>query len=494
MCPKTQINLGGRWLSFLEDYRKEVFESLAKMIVNQQSAVVVGGSGTGKSNVAGLLAARPELIFRLNLLPDQNYLFCLVDINKLSKSDPTYFYRGMLRELYKSARGEELPVADELYQLEIETRRWNDEQSWAFALEDAHELVVNRAGKRLVWLLDRFDSACQTLNDSTLDTLRSLRDNNLFNSKLFYFVFSRKPLQRLRDWKVNSEFLEIVENMCWVGPMMERDSRWNVQQIAQRQGSEIEGFGETIIVESTGGLPAFTKAASELWLKEDLLKIVSQQKDRDNEDPKEKVKKELQKRLLEQATIQRTCREIIDDLESNERQTLKYIASSRQQIRLDQSAIKYLKNHGLIKLHKYIGKNREPEERWVIFSPLFEAYLLADKGRMIITVDKLHRQLLLDGLPMDIHLPPQPYALAEHMIERPNQALTKDEMIEHLWPGDPDDGPDRTEGLHAAIGTLRRVLNTFSIDNDITPGLGERIVARGGCYIFEQKDIGQEQT
>lgn len=474
MCPKTQINHAGRWASFPEDYRKEAFETIAKMIANQQSGVVVGGSGTGKSNVAGLLAARPELLFRLNLLPDQDYLFCLVDINKLSESDSTYFYRGMLRELYKCARSEELPIADDLYQLEIETRRWNDEQSWAFALDDAHDWVINRAGKRLVWLFDRFDKACPKLNDSTLDTLRSLRDNNLFNGKLFYFVFSRKPLQRLRDWKVNSEFLEIVEsNTCWIGPMVNRDARWNVQQIARRQQTEIEASDETAIIELTGGLPAFTKTASEAWLKEEALKS--------------KPIPELQQRLLEQQSIRRTCTEILEDLEPMERETLILVAS---ELPSADRQVDYLINNGLLKKEEKIGKNGEKEGQWVIFSPLLQAFLLEFQAKKpgFISINAHNTGFLMDGTPLEIHLANMEFKLLAYMVDHPNRLLTYEELVDLLWPGDPAGKYDRIGSLATQAGKLSRMLTKLK------PSLGKRVIAeskRG--YRFIQPEISDDQ-
>ncbi len=471
MGSNSRSTYSGRWSSFPHDYRKEELERIARMISNQQSGMVVGGSGTGKSNISGILATRPDLI--VPLLPaDKEYLFCLVDINKLSQNDPMYFYRGMLRELYKAAQRADLSIAKALRQLEVETRQWNDEQSWFFAMEDAHELVINQANKQLVWLLDRFDKACPTLDNSTLDALRSLRDETIFNGKLFYLAFSRKPLPRLRDWSRNSEFLEIIEsNTCWVGPMVERDARWNVQQIAQRQQGAISETAETLIIQLTGGLPAFTKAATEAWLEEP--------------QPQNKSAADWTKILTKQALISRTSREILDDLEFIERKTLVHIASGKPQIGLNPTAVSFLMNNGLLKAQ---------DGHFSVFSPLFEAHLrlVGPPNLGILAIDKAKRTLLLDDIPIDIHLAPMEYKLLDFMLEHPAKVLTFDELIGHLWGDDheDDDTYERKGPLAAQIGNLKRKLHDYSQRNEIKPSLGDRISNKHGHgYRFDQPNI-----
>lgn len=471
MTPKTNEPIASRWASFPTTYRKEEFAMIATMLRNEQSGVIIGGSGSGKSNVGGMFTARPDITYKL--LPDKEYLFCFVDINKFPSGDTVGFYRGMIHELYKAARRSKLPIADSLRKLEIETRAWDDSLSWVFAMEEAHNLIINDAGKRVVWLLDRFDKACPTLDVDVLDVLRSLRDGDSFYGKIFYLIFTRKPLQRLRDWTINSEFLELVENnSCFIGPMIERDACWNVQQIATRHKTTIPVHIEKIIVELAGGLPAFTKAVSEAWIKDELSLSMSMQ--------------DLAEHMIENEFVNRTCKEIFTDLEQIERDVLKYIASERLQIGLEQSTVTYLQNHGLIKLHEYLGELKQVEKKWAIFSPLFKAYVMGDIGNRIITVNIQRKKLLLDGLEMEIHLRPQVYNLAEYLVERPNEAITYEQFISHIWPNE-QDYTSRIEGLHAANGELRRAFREFSRQNNITPGLDTKIINEGGCYIFEQK-------
>lgn len=466
MNPKTQI-YDGRWSAFPVTYCKKEIECIAKMIATRHSGIVVGGSGVGKSNLSGFLATRTEAI--LPLLPRRKYLFCLVDINNFPQKDAIGFYRGMLHALYKAAKRQNLSIANDLYRLEREPLQWNDEQSWIFALEEAHELVINQAGYDLVWLLDRFDKACPTLEHSTLDTLRSLRDDDLFYGKLIFLAFSRKPLQRLRDWEANSEFLEIVEgNTCWVGPLTEADTRWRIQNIAHGQPNRISEIGETMIVWLTGGLAAFVKVASETWLQFDEITAKSMSLDK------------LQHILLKHDGVRRTCQEILKELEPIERETLLKIAVvDLPQISLNQQAIEYLVHNGL--LTSTVGNLK-------IFSPLFSAYLNDYTTKMpgFVSVDAAQKIALRDGVPLNIELTKTEYSLLSYMISNPNKVLTFDELIAHLYPLVPEeDRDDQKQALVRQVNNLQAKL--------VKEELGDRISNhRGHGYKFFQPELPEE--
>ena len=104
-----------------------------------------------------------------------------------------------------------------------------------------------------------------------MSSLRNLRDNNRFRGNLSYIVFTRHPLSRLRNPTEFDEFNEImVANTCWVGPMVERDSRWIANQMAERLQANFNEIQTSLLIELTGGLPAFMKEACTALANEEL--------------------------------------------------------------------------------------------------------------------------------------------------------------------------------------------------------------------------------
>lgn len=430
MSPHLQSGTQERWSSLPAHIRKDVFETIAQILARLQSGVVVGGSGMGKSNVSTILATRPDIMNQL-LPKAQSYLFCRVDFNRLPRdSAPSFLYRMMLRALYKAAQRAKLPLAQEVYRIEIETRRWEDDLSWFFALEDAHQLLIGEAQQRVVWIFDRFDDACEWIDDNALDPLRSLRDETAFFGKLHYLLFTRKPLTRLRAWQ-NSEFLEIVEsNTCWIKPMGEEESQWVVQYNAELANTEIPPIGEECLFELSGGHPTFLRTGCHLWI-DGAFSAFIDQNGPGNEEQRMQLRGKLLRELVAHEQIRRTCIETMEDLEPDERQTLMMIASGRAPIgrRID-----YLLNQGLVIEKMIRDENGRHTEKLIVFSPVLTTFLnqlQSQKPRFLSTDSS--RMLLVDGISTNVRLKPYENKLFQCLLKNANQAVHHDKLVMTLY-------------------------------------------------------------
>ncbi len=252
----------GYWEAFPETYRTEQIATIAKWLAVGDSGVVIGGSGTGKSNLVGFFTTRPKLVCKHLPGDPAQYLFLHMDVNSLPKVTTPYFYRAMIFAMQTAAADISPDLLPQIAQSMAMLVNGEDTLGLHFVLQRIHDLLINQANKRVIWVIDRFDEACVQLESSTLNSLRNLRDHNRVKGRLSYVLFTRHPLARLRNPRDYDEFHEIViSNSCWVGPMVRRDAEWMAQQMADRHQVTFSETATNLLIELSGGLPAFMKAA-----------------------------------------------------------------------------------------------------------------------------------------------------------------------------------------------------------------------------------------
>lgn len=66
--------LHNKWLEFPDTYRAEAIASILQWIALGESGVVIGGSGSGKTNIAGYIASRSDV--RRMHLPGPTKITC----------------------------------------------------------------------------------------------------------------------------------------------------------------------------------------------------------------------------------------------------------------------------------------------------------------------------------------------------------------------------------------------------------------------------------
>jgi DNA-binding winged helix-turn-helix (wHTH) protein len=373
--------------------------------------MVVGSSGVGKSNLAGFLGGRPDVVAANMALKPEQYCLLLLDVNRLPELTAPFFYRSLYQTLQDAAEQLEPQLGQTIQTLNFAQVNWADSFAVLTLLQRAHRLFIRQAGKKIVWLFDRFDEACQRLDAQTLNSLRGLRDQ--FKGELIYLVFTRQPLARLRPLAEIDEFYEILAaNTCWLGPMVERDSRWMTGHMAERLRTSFTEPTVRQLLTITGGLPAFLKGACLAVAQGDLEPIQSSQ--------------EWVNLLLARPEFQRNCQEIWRDLTLEEQQTLNALSAGTEARLLDAQAVAYLQRTGLL----------TPQA--TLFSPIFAAHVAQQRGSEagLIELHPKTRAVLRGGVALNIELTPSEDRLLSFLLEHPGEICQKDTLIHAVWPHD----------------------------------------------------------
>jgi hypothetical protein len=294
-------------------------------------------------------------------------------------------------------------------------QHWNtleDDLLLSDALQNMHRTFCYQGGKRVVWLLDRFDEACRRLDAQFLNSLRALRD--AFKGQLCYVIATRHPLTHLRDLAEIDEFYEILAaNTCWVGPMVERDAQWVARQMAERWQTTFTGEDVARIIFLTGRLPAFLKVAFTLLA----TRVLGGEDEADT----------WEDRLLRRPEIQRQCQQLWDDVTDAQRVTLLGVMAGFPLSAIEKTSLGHLQHLGLIV---------EDEGRLRVFSPLFEAFVEKTKGspRGRIRLHPETRAIWRGEVQLPITLTMKEDLLLSYFLEHSGELCSKDALVRAVWP------------------------------------------------------------
>ncbi len=419
------------WLRFPVTFRAEQTTILCQWLAGGESGLIVGGSGVGKSNLVSFLMNRPDMIASYIPRQPERYCFLLLDMNALPAFTVPFFYRALFQALADAAEQIDNPdLLRAMQALNAQPTKWDDPFAVLTLLQKAHRLFIRQAGKKVVWLLDRFDEACHYLDVQTLNSLRALRDR--FKGDLIYLLFTRQPLARLRSLNEIDEFYEIVAaNTCWLGPMVEADSRWMAQYLAGQRESVFTEATISQLICVSGGLPAFLKGAGLALAQGELNPAQSSQ--------------EWVSQLLPRPEFQRNCQEIWHDLNPDEQHALSVLQAEGDTALLDRDIIVYLQNIGLL------DKNKR------IFSPIFAAYIAQQRGATagLIELHPKTRAVLRGGIALNVELTPSEDRLLSFLLEHPGEICQKDTLIYAVWPSDYQAAGISDERLAQLVKRLR---------------------------------------
>lgn len=425
--PPVHIN---KWTPFSATYRSEAVAEILRWIALGESGMVIGGSGTGKSNIAGYLAARSDVTRQYLPEPIENYCFLLLDLNGLPVITTANFYRSLLYVL-EEAMAADPDLSQRMNAILQRVTHQEDILALYLALQRAHQLLIHHAGKQVIWLLDRFDAGCTRLEPSTLNSLRNLRDQ--FKDRLSYIAFSRCPLARLCDPATFDEFHELlVMHTCWVGPMNERDGRWVAQQVETRYHKALPEAAINLLFALCGGLPAFLKVVYSALASSEL-------SERENS-------QHLQEKILALPAFVRNCQEIWQSCSSEEQAVLRLIATQGVKARVRKSDTVLLQQMGWL--------TQTAEGTFQIFSPLFAEFIRRLQNQVARGIVIRHGTVYQDGVALTTELTALEYRLLEYLYRHAGEEVcTKQALDEYIWPDEENSGD--TERLTQLVKRLR---------------------------------------
>jgi len=217
---------------------------VAESIRNWQPYAVSGEPRIGKTSFLYYLihseGARTLPKFLAYIGNPDDYLFVLVELQRLPARNATGFWRYLLDRLTEEARkeGVEPPAVHKTY-----ASSWEPESDY-YQVQIRFESYVKQLKKRVVFLFDDFDIIINDFENTEVvqvtDKLRTLKEALDLNGKLNYVIASTDPLVRLLKAKgiTNpSPFTSIIIPMTPLG-LLEKDAADELLREPIRQGTE----------------------------------------------------------------------------------------------------------------------------------------------------------------------------------------------------------------------------------------------------------------
>jgi DNA-binding winged helix-turn-helix (wHTH) protein len=277
----------------------------------------------------------------------------------------------------------------------------------------------------LVFIFDQFDDIWRTVDTRFFLNLRSLRDE--FKYQIVYLVMTRERLQRGRaDLQAAEAFWELFSSHVYgLGMYSESDAQAILSRLASRRSISLTPEVEQSILRESGGHPALQRAV--FWALSDADSRVSDTIS-----------------LLKLPAIAEECAKIWDDLAPEEQQLARTIVLALPERRLDESALRELRLKGIIK--------GDPP---VLFSPLFETFILQQRGADTsgIVVNPRLRQVWVDGQPLNKQLSRLEFALLEYLVRHAGSVVSRDRIMLELYQQN-----DTDERLDNLVRRLRDAL------------------------------------
>ena len=410
----------------------EVNKILAALLAGE-SCSIVGIGSVGKSN---LLRFLQQKIFQLSKKDSQwsNYRLIYIDSNKLIELSTFGLYELMLFQLRLELerQGCDLLLCESLDSLHADLF---DEKGQSLALrylERGISLACDHLNYKIVFLIDEFDTLCQSLSSRTFSAFRALRDD--YKYRLMYVVASRKNIHQMSKMGLEIEDFEelITPNTIYLSTYSEYDARNMISRLSQRYGVILDEEKQKEILLNSGGHPGLIKALFIGYLED------HQITDKNSSDHRQ---------------VDDECQRIWHCL-SNDQQ--KEIVSLIENRRTD-SQNSTIRDH-LIQIGIIGGPWVKSDE---IFSPKFTDFV-KNKNPMVgakIRIDHKGRNVFVNGFKMG-KLAPLEYKLMEVLDEKRNQVVTRDEIAAELYPDDlKQDGKGVSdERIDAVIKRLRQAL------------------------------------
>lgn len=252
------------WAAYPATYRAKEMQTVAQWIAAGESGVVVGLAGSGKSNLLGFLAHRPDVLRSYLPARTRPTVLIPVDLNNLPANNLATIYRMLLRSFYRVRDRVELSLQQHISQFYQENRVVQDPFLPQSALQELLAIFRSRQ-TGVVFVLNRFDQFCQRAAPYKINTLRGLRDD--FKETLCFIVSMAQAATYLPDPSILGDMYELLDHyVCWVGAMQDDDARNLIAQAMQTASIAPTETDVITMLALTGNYPALLRATCYWWL------------------------------------------------------------------------------------------------------------------------------------------------------------------------------------------------------------------------------------
>lgn len=418
-----------------DSFRHAETQQIFDWIRAGESALVIGVSGVGKSNLLNHICS--SNIKRKYLEDVAPYTIIIrVDFHYLPDLNDRSIYSLILEQLEFVENQVDLPSAShdvfekirQHHEALLQSKDDNLKVQRYFKL--AIQTLMADAKVKLVFLFDQFEQVYRDANPHLFANFRGLRET--YKYRLSYIIFSRELLTNLVEMDMfREEFYElVVANITRIQLHSESDAIYALERIAQRRGKKLPHLTNQALFKLTGGHAGLLHMTSLVVLQNDL------------ENQSEETLFDYD--LLAHSSIRHECEKIWLSLSIPEKHLLSNIAWDRD-IPHDKALIGTLLLKGILVNDKKLG----------LFSSIFCRYVHEQDAvwEKPIHFDESSRQVWVLGKLRPAFTKRELY-LFRYLWQHKDEVVLKDELIEAGWPE--AKGGVSDVALVAAISRLRK--------------------------------------
>jgi DNA-binding winged helix-turn-helix (wHTH) protein len=375
-----------------------------------------------------LLHAETQRYHLGNTNPD--FAFVFLDLMALIDQTDWAIYELMLDRILSQLRPLlEETAAQELTALHREVTHSKDPLIAQRAIERSLDILCQPPTRRIILLLDAFDTAFATLEPSAFLHLRTIR--NAHKDQLCYLVITEKDLDYLREdlSQVEPFYRLVSRNVCYLGPYNDTDARQMIRYLAFQRSKKLSAEATTQLIKFSGGHASLLKAILGLhWdiHEKDIL---------------------VETTLNNKAKIQAQCQRLWESLSKNEQRALCALRDGRE---IDRDTRERLKLRGLVSPSQANSNS--------LFSPLFSYFIRQQAASAIngVVLKQDTREVQIAGRRID-NLTELEFNLLRYFCDHPGRLCNKDELIANLYAEQEKAAQGVTdETLLAVISRLRK--------------------------------------
>jgi hypothetical protein len=436
------MGINQQWFQFPASYRETEVRTVAHWIGDGESGSVIGITGVGRTTFLEFLSYRldalqPYLPPRL-----QQVILIPVDLNNLPDDQLSTFYRILLRSFYEQQERFKPSLQQTIYELYRKVEATQDPFLSQSALRELLTLFREQE-MRIVLVMNRFDSFCETATPQMTATLRGLRDS--FKGTLSYIMGMEREIVYLSEVESIKPLQGILDtHVCWVGPLTEADARHMIQRQTQYLNEPIPETAMSQLWQLSGGYPSLLRVLCDWWMNESQNVPVSL----------------WGKTVLAKRNCQHRLRDIWQRLTDEEQFVLAelLIGSGKQGGKRGKQRMELAQLAVLAGLTRK-GVCQEEEGEWQVVGELVCLYVeqVAGESRGRVHLEAQTGEIYQGRTRLD-GLQPLHHALLKFFVTRPHERHTHDDLIEAIWPEEVHKEGVSTEALYQVIRGIRKAI------------------------------------
>lgn len=388
-------------------YRSKEARQVMEWIRAGQCGSIIGLHGAGKSNFLQFLV-REDV--KRQYLGQNSAAFHFILINLLAITEQTEWgvYEMLLSNLVAQLHPPdwESTTLEKMSSLHREILAKRDAVTAQRAFEYCVTLMSQQTTQWLVFIFDEFDDVFRNLPAAPFRCLRAIRDAH--KERISFLVIATQELAELRNQQIEDveHFHRLVSrNICWLGPLNEKDARQMVYYHAARRTRVLSEADTTHLLELSGRHAGLLMTIlSCIWNNENKSSSMSLGE------------------LINELSIHRECDKIWKSLSDSEQSTLCSLANGEP---VPSQMLLHLTVRGL--LQKSNGDQ-------LFFSPLFAAFAKrqAPPPARGTYIDRSGHIVQIDGQRID-DLTELEFEILCYLYEGRGRLCTKDDIVRNVY-------------------------------------------------------------